>query len=225
VLTAWLLSITLFSAYLAGSQYLAVNASVRPREHLIPPRFGVTLTLFLTLAATATLQWIFPVMLLAFERDASRIAAGEWWRLMTALFAQNGGVAGTVFNLVSLLLVGTVAERIWGGRRWLVIFFAGGVMSEVVAMRWQPIGAGNSVANFSLAAAVSVLCLVRRPATAMVVAGALALAAGAVLLLMRDIHGAATSFGAIIGLVLIGSDGRTNLRAMERRAGSIQTRP
>ena len=131
-----------------------------------------------------------------------------WWRLATALFAQNGGIAGTVFNLVSLLLVGAVAERAWGGRRWLLIFFGGGILSEVVATRWQPIGAGNSVANFSLAATVAVLCVVRRPTSAVVLAAAVSLAGGAALLLMRDIHGAATGFGAILGMVLIKFDQR-----------------
>jgi membrane associated rhomboid family serine protease len=207
LLIPWLLSITLFSAYLAGSRYLTAGSQTRRERPLIAPPPTVTLTLFLILAATAILQWTFPAVLLAFERDGRRIIAGEWWRLVTALFAQNGGIAGTVFNLVSLLLVGSVAERVWGGRRWLVIFFAGGLLSEVVAVRWQPIGAGNSVANFSLAATLAVLCVVRRPAVAMVVAAS-SLAGGAALLLMRDIHGAATGFGAMIGLVLIGLDRR-----------------
>jgi membrane associated rhomboid family serine protease len=217
VLTKWLLAVTLFSAYLAGSQYRTVGTPRRSRT-LIAPRPGIALALLLLLVLMAMLQWLVPGVLSACRRDAARIAAGEWWRLATALFVQDGGVAGTVFNLAGLLLVGTVAERLWGRRRWLVIFFVGGILSEVVATAWRPIGAGNSVANFSLAGAVTVLCIRRSP-TSVFLAALIALAGGAALLLRRDIHGAATMFGAIIGLVLISLDGdRSEQRIREARA-------
>lgn len=66
-------------------------------------------------------------------RDYSRFLAGEWWRLITPLFVQDGGVTGSLFNLVSLFLVGCVAERHWGSQRWLIIFFVGGIRRETRA--------------------------------------------------------------------------------------------
>jgi membrane associated rhomboid family serine protease len=215
VLSTWLLVIDLATAYLVGSKYLR---STLPRSS----RHFTTVAVVLFLVFTAMLQWIFPSVLSAGRRDAGRIAAGEWWRLGTALLFQDGGVAGTIFNLVSLLLVGGVAERIWGGRRWLLIFVAGGLLSEMVATAWHPVGAGNSVANFSLAGAVSLLCLVRRPTSGIAVAAAVSLAAGLALLLLRDIHGAATLFGAAIGLAFIRLEPRqrdetaSSARAAER---------
>jgi membrane associated rhomboid family serine protease len=161
------------------------------------------------LCVTALLHWIFPGVRPALQRDASRIVNGEWWRIGTALLVQDGGVAGTVSNLISLMLVGSAAERLWGTRRWLLIFFVGAICSEVAALAWQPIGAGNSVANFSLAGAVAVLCVLARPSLAVRLTAAVTLAAGAALIVLRDIHGAATLAGAVIALVLVGRDRRT----------------
>jgi rhomboid protease GluP len=150
-------------------------------------------------------------MLRALERNAALIASGEVWRLVTALVVQRGGFAGSIFNLVSLALIGSVAEHLWGTRRWVVIVVVGGILSEVVALAWQPIGAGNSVANFSLAGAVCVRCLTRRPSRTALGTACLALGSCAGLLLRRDIHGAAALIGAMTGLALITPDGRSEV--------------
>jgi rhomboid protease GluP len=118
-----------------------------------------TLLLMLAITVPTTLQFFFPIILQMFERDYARFLAGDWWRILTPLFVQDGGVSGSIFNLVSLLLVGIVAEKIWGSQRWLIIFFAGGILSEMIGFAWQPVGAGNSVANFGLAASIAVFCL------------------------------------------------------------------
>jgi membrane associated rhomboid family serine protease len=213
---SWLQVIVLTGAYFAGSEYLrrrsparsAADRRVPTIEFKAPPRgrpgeHVVTLTLVVVLVAAALLQWLLPGVLSTFRRDAARIEAGEWWRLASTLFVQDGGAAGTAFNVVSLLMVGWVAEQIWGHRRWLIIFFGGGLLSETIAMRWQPIGGGNSVANFSLAGAILVMCVRRRTTTGVFLTAAAALVAGVVLALARDIHGAATLFGASAGVAFI----------------------
>ena len=141
-----------------------------------------------------------------FERDYRRFLAGDWWRLITPLFVQDGGVSGSIFNPVSLLLVGTIAEKLWGSQRWLIIFFAGGILSEILGFAWQPIGAGNSVANFSLAASIAVLCLIFNASRAVRIAAILALGAGVILLFLEDIHGPAMMIGAVIALIMIWLD-------------------
>ncbi len=182
----------LYGAYLAGTFYL--RAQPDPGRRSVPYS---TLLLMLAITIPTTLQFIFPPLLQLFERNYERFLAGDWWRLVTSLFVEDGGIAGSIFNLVSLVLVGVVAERFWGSRRWLVIFFAGGLLSQLIAFAWQPIGAGNSVANFSLAASVAVFCLTLNAPSVVKSAAALALGAGFVLLFLKDIHGAAMLFGAL----------------------------
>src|ERR1043166_5289024 len=81
-------------------------------QNTSPPRLPkITIVLFLIVAVPTVLQFFFPALLTALERDRSRILAGEFWRLATSLLVQDGGIQGSVFNLVSLLLLGSVAER------------------------------------------------------------------------------------------------------------------
>ena len=50
-------------------------------------------------------------VLLALRRDAAALSDGQLWRLLTALLVQDGGIPGTVFNLLGLVAVGVAAER------------------------------------------------------------------------------------------------------------------
>jgi rhomboid protease GluP len=139
-----------------------------------------------------------PALLDNLERDRASIAGGEAWRLLTSLVVQDGGWAGSIFNLVTLVVVGAVAERVWGAVRWTAIALVAGVAGQLWGLMVQPVGAGNSVAVFGLAAAVSVAAL-RHGDRGTRVAAALALLVGAVLLLTGDIHGGAATAGALTG--------------------------
>lgn len=189
----------LYSAYLAGFLYLRTRSATKPVSLRFP---RMTLFLFLMIAIPTTLQFFFPGLLPLFQRDTTRFMNGEWWRVITPLFFQDGGISGTIFNLMSLALIGFVVEQYWDGRKMLVFFFVGGLVGELIGFVWQPTGAGNSVANFSLAASVAVICLLRRPPRPVQVAALLALSADILLVLLRDIHGPAALTGALLTLIL-----------------------
>jgi len=189
----------LVSAYAAGRVFLQTRTGPAP-----PPARAVTATLtaIAAIATTSILQFAYPSVLMALRRDSTAVMSGEPWRLVTAILVQDGGIAGTIFNLAALLLVGAIAERLCGTRRWVVLFVVGALLSEIVALGWQPTGAGNSVANFSLAGAVCVWCLSRRAVRAVSAAALVSIAAAVLLLAMRDIHGAAFCIGGILGALL-----------------------
>jgi hypothetical protein len=65
----------------------------------------------------------------------------------------------------------------------------------------QPIGAGNSVAVFSLAASIAVVAVLRGVGRQRLL-GIISLAGAAVLLIIGDIHGGAATVGAVLGAVL-----------------------
>ncbi len=192
-----LYALGLYSAYLAGFLYLQTRSTGRP---LAFPR--TTLFLLLIVAIPTTLQFFFPSLLPLFERDTARFLRGEWWRLITPIFFQDGGISGAIFNLVSLTLVGFVAEQYWDSRNMLMIFFAGGIVAELVGLAWQPIGAGNSGANFGLAGSLAALCLLHRPPRAVQVPALLALGADVTLVLLQNVHGPAALTGAVMALAL-----------------------
>jgi rhomboid protease GluP len=142
-----------------------------------------------------------PSLLGTLERDPAPIANGEFWRLVTSFVVQDGGLAGSIFNLIALVVVGVVAERVWGPARWTAIALVSGLAGQLWGLVVQPVGAGNSVAVFGLAAAVSVVAV--RHGTRMTrVTGALSLVVAGVLLVSGDIHGGAATAGALVGLAM-----------------------
>jgi len=188
----------LYCAFATGSMYLRDQSS-SPRKFYFPQ---TTSLLLLTIGIPSILQFFFPMLLSTLQRDYERFLHGDWWRLISPLLVQDGGISGTIFNLIGLAFVGSVAERMWNGRYMLIIFFIGGLIGEIVGFVWQPIGAGNSVGNFSLAASIAVASLLRHPRKPVQILAILALGADGVLLGLQDIHGAAALIGAILALFL-----------------------
>ncbi|MGH3796487.1 MAG: rhomboid family intramembrane serine protease [Pseudonocardiaceae bacterium] len=118
----------------------------------------VTGIVFTITVATSVLQFAIPGMLAALARNPQGLH-GAWWRTLTALFVQDGGVPGTLSNLAFLLFIGVLAEQVLGSWRWLVCYFGAGLAGALVAYAWQPYGAGNSIAICGLAGALTVALL------------------------------------------------------------------
>jgi rhomboid protease GluP len=162
----------------------------------------LTLAMLLTITATWALTSARPELLPLLSRDPAMLSSGEVWRAVTALFAQDGGSPGTLFNLAWLLVLGSMAERRFSRPAWLAIYFLGGIGTEFLALAWQPQGAGNSVACLALAGA---LCSDWREGAGRwwrAGTGLAGLAAAGVLLFMNDIHGIGFVIGLVIGFVL-----------------------
>jgi membrane associated rhomboid family serine protease len=111
----------------------------------------------------ATVQYAAPSVVPVLRREPGALAAGEWWRLVTPLFVQTLGWYQVVTNLVTLALVGAVAEWQVGRRRWAVLFAAGTVGGQLAAYAWQEPGGGDSIAICGLAGGVLVWLPAARP--------------------------------------------------------------
>ncbi len=162
--------------------------------------------LWLIVALPSLLQFAFPGLLHALERDPDQIRQhGQWWRLFTSAVVQDGGIAGTLFNLTILTIVGVVAILAWGSVRGLIIFAVGVVgFNLATTFAWPSVGAGNSAATLTLAASVTGLAVVKMRERVVVVLGALTAGCGIFLLALRDAHGSAVIGGLVIG-VLVGA--------------------
>lgn len=162
----------------------------------------LTLAVMLLIGATWTLTSARPELLPLLARDPAMLASGEVWRAVTALFAQDGGTQGMLFNLFWLLVLGSLTERRFSRRAWSAIYFLGGVATEFLALAWQPHGAGNSVACLALAGALCSDWREGRGRWWRAGTGLAGLAAAAVLLFANDIHGIGFVLGMTIGFVL-----------------------
>jgi membrane associated rhomboid family serine protease len=114
----------------------------------------VTASVFAVTALAAVAQAVVPGMLSQLERDPAALH-GEEWRLLTALFVQDGGAVGAISNLAFLAVIGAAAEQVLSHPRWLLHYFGVGVAVELIGVSWQPVGGGNSIAVCGLTGAVA----------------------------------------------------------------------
>ncbi len=87
------------------------------------------------------------------------VAAGQWWRLFTAMFLHIG-VLHILFNLYALNALGPLVEGYFGHARFLAIYLIGGLYGSLASYAFSPaISAGASGAIFGLAGALIVYFL------------------------------------------------------------------
>jgi rhomboid protease GluP len=175
---------------------------IRPLSALGRRRLWATAVALLVVGVPTLAQFtVAPSLLENLERNWVLIGRGQIWRLFTSLVVQDGGVVGAVFNLAALAAIGFAAEEVWGAQRWTAIALTAGVGAQLWGKIVQPVGAGNSVVVFGLAASLAVLAL-QRGAGIQRLLGLISLLAAAVLLVFKDIHGGAAAIGGVLGLVL-----------------------
>lgn len=91
----------------------------RPGGDRLPRRWPVATVSVLAVTVVLTvLQFPFPQVRLDLWRAPGALAAGQWWRLVTALLVQYDPVWQIVVVLACLAGVGVLAERIFGHGRW-----------------------------------------------------------------------------------------------------------
>ncbi|NBB11219.1 rhomboid family intramembrane serine protease [Pseudomonas sp. SLFW] len=86
--------------------------------------------------------------------------SGEWWRLLSSVFV-HFGLFHFAFNMVSLYLMGRLAERLYGSARFLALYLFAGLTGSLVSVLWHPINnsAGASGAIFGVFGALLVFLL------------------------------------------------------------------
>ncbi len=157
-----------------------------------------TLSILLVTAVLTGLQFAFPQILPALMRTPTAVTRHQWWRFITPLFIHADGWKQIAFNFPAVLIVGALAEHIFGGRRMLLIYVVSGFVGEVAGLAWKPYGAGASVAGAGLLGALA-LWLAAKNRTTPALFGALVILGGAVVLtILKDLHGPPILAGAAL---------------------------
>jgi len=193
----------------ASRNPFAALAPVARRPYLTAAVFVVTL-------ACGIAQLVHPPLYDALHRDAARIDAGEWYRLVTGMFFQDGWAFGLTSNLVWLAVFGTLAERVFGRARWLVLYFGCGLFGQVMSYLWlNPVGAGNSMCVAGLIGGLAALVMVasRRYGVVLPVQFRVIAFAAPVLAvvdtLVHDNHGLPLLLGLALGFLLLPRAGQS----------------
>jgi len=135
-----------------------------------PRRLPVaTITIIVITAIITSLQFFYPALLPALDRNLAALQAGQWWRLITPRFVQPD-IWPQYLLLAILVVVGPPVERHFGSLWWFVLWLVGGLTGELVSFTWEPQGAGASVGIFGIMGAWLVLLLWRKREPAVIVA-------------------------------------------------------
>ena len=191
-----------FYAVVAFAVLVAVRAVARGEEPR-PPRPGASaLGLWLVVALPSLAQVVaVPGLYDVLSRDGGRIGDGQVWRLVTSAVVQDGGVVGTVSNLVILAFAIVAATTAWGGVRTWATFWAAVVGSNLLVLGWEPDGGGNSMATLALACAVTANILASPARRWALVPGLGVLTGVVVLAAAGDYHAVACGLGVLLGLL------------------------
>lgn len=169
--------------------------------------------LSLTILVTS-LQFLFPEIVPALSRDRQAILSGEVWRLVTPLLIQPMGIGQCVFNGLFFISFVPIAERLYG-RSVLLIYFATGIVGQIVNFYWEktPRGlstskdGGSSTALFGVAGSLVMYILLNQkvfPKGYILIPLAVLLGA-TILVFYEDGHAPALLFGAVLGRLLRGN--------------------
>ncbi|KGP72966.1 rhomboid family protein [Pontibacillus yanchengensis] len=78
------------------------------------------------------------------------IVDGEWWRIVSSMFLHIG-FFHIMLNMLALYVLGTAVERMFGSKRFIVIYFVGGIIGGLASFAFTPnVAAGASGAIYGL---------------------------------------------------------------------------
>jgi membrane associated rhomboid family serine protease len=190
------LSIVLDLVVLAAGLQVAVRLPPTNRRFPI-----VALVAILAIGIPSLLQFAVPGIGAALSRRPSLELQGQWWRVLTAVAAQDGGLAGAIFNLLVVAAVVTLGERAWGRWRTVVLFLGPSIVLNLLAIAWNAAGGGSSFASDALLLSMCVLGVLTMPRPLLLICSGIAIAAGIALVIANDAHGVAMLLGAVLGLI------------------------
>ena len=128
---------------------------VRRRAVVAPVLLAITVAWFLygwSLAAKASVGG--PFLEGSGDPRAMRILAetgavtaldllnGQWWRLLSNCFV-HVGLIHLAGNMLMLGTLGGVSERLWGWRRFLIVYVGSGLAGSIAAMAFRPMSNGS----------------------------------------------------------------------------------
>jgi membrane associated rhomboid family serine protease len=121
-----------------------------PRIHIVPALIWLNIAVTLAFCAFNG-GWFLPEgdLLIPWGSNYGPLALqGEWWRLASAMFL-HAGMLHLIVNMYTLWSFGSLCERIFGPRLFLVIYLVGGICASGFSLLWNPqvnsVGASGAI--------------------------------------------------------------------------------
>ena len=71
----------------------------------------------------------------------------SWYQYITGIF-MHGSFSHLLFNMLGLYIFGSMLERIWDARRFLLFYLVAGIGSSLIYQIWQSVAAYNYLQQF-----------------------------------------------------------------------------
>jgi hypothetical protein len=173
-------------------------------------RLWVSMAILSSTMIVSTLQFIFPEIIPALNRNGDALRAGEFWRLFSPLFIQPFGIRHCVINFVLFFFTVPLAEHFYG-RGQLPIYFGAGLVGQLFSMYWdttpggmQTAGGGSSPGIYGTMGALFAYVLVyrRRFPKGYIWLAIPPFVGAAILITFEDGHAPSLLAGALIAFIL-----------------------
>jgi membrane associated rhomboid family serine protease len=188
-------------------------AALPPRSERTAARLSrpwLTWTVLTVTAMTTIAGLLSPAMRAAMSRTPGFLD-GQWWRLISPILINPEGWYQIVFNAAALLVLGTVAERVYGRIRWTALYLTGALAGEIFSYATGNYSAGSSVAIAGLLGGLTAWVILghSRLPTRPRVGAATLLAGAAFLVVIGDEHGVPILIGFALGSLMLWHARRT----------------
>jgi len=86
----------------------------------------------------------------------SNALTGEYWRFITSIFL-HGGTVHLMYNLFALFFFGVALEKLIGSRKFLFVFFASGIIANIISVNFYTSSLGASGAIMGIIGALTII--------------------------------------------------------------------
>jgi len=145
------------------AMFFMANFYKKRGKEIVYNRLHISIGIISLTVLVTTLQFIFPPVVVALERNKEALFSGEIWRLITPLFVQPAGLWQCLFNGIFFLSFLPIAEHLYG-RRLLLIYFGSGLVGQLANYYWNRGGGGSSTALYGVIGALFMYILLHRKA-------------------------------------------------------------
>tara|TARA_Y100000310_G_scaffold210406_1_gene211021 strand:- start:217 stop:783 length:567 start_codon:yes stop_codon:yes gene_type:complete len=102
------------------------------------------------------LQQIIPGFTEMFVLNEQSVSGFEFWRFISGIFL-HGGIGHLLYNMFALGLFGFILERLIGSKRFLLVFFASGIIANIISVQFYPSSLGASGAIMGIIGVLAVI--------------------------------------------------------------------
>ena len=112
---------------------------------------GLNLVIFLLIEISLGLDSSSPLLMLGMFEPQS-VISGQWWRILTSTLL-HADFMHLMFNMIAMLIFGSMLEKIAGAKLYVFVYVAGGVLANLLVLAvlialskpYLSIGASGSV--------------------------------------------------------------------------------